>query len=313
MQPNRRNVLFVVFILIILPNFIWSTQNTIRSIQELFATSVNATLTYSTALVAWTYVSLVSPILSVHRLHRSRIAERYTRWWRLFWLHSPVRPRFDAALREVAARIDSALRHAEGERVLWDDVGEFSEVHVQVVKEFVEEHIGITPTGALLEMSPWVILFSALVIATGIMWAGRFATLEVLTEGFTEDHQVGKVLAEWLTNYILLFAGFIQITSRGSWFGAVHGICEGPLSTMGEAEREALIALYIVLADGEVTGLRRQGCYGPTRQDGREWTALLLALLFLLLLGEGFMSLRILQDGQFCGMLRARRRTLSCV
>jgi len=246
-----------------------------------------------TASLAWFYVSILAPIFSLRRLHRRRIAEKKPLKRHLFVLRWPWRKDFNKSFSRVLDLIHNALELGDGECVTWTTLEPLKPEDHITIKQVVEEHLEITANGNTIgESSSWLLLFATIGIATGIVWAGRFAAVEVIMSGEllngNIDNMVGKTLTEWLANYTLLFAGFVHLTSRGTWSNAVHGVCQGQLAIFSQDERDALVALYIVLAEGGVKGLKRTGSYGRIWMKGIVWQAPQVSSAVLALVGQRF-------------------------
>lgn len=227
-------------------------------------------------------VSVVTPVQSLRRLHRHRISDIYNKrsFWSLFKVRNPFRKKYRASIIRMYNMLKKSYSYATDEKVSWDEIQYLSDEDKELVKVLVEETLIIKKkddgTIYIMEYCSYLLVFVHLLLLMTILLAGLFTSQEIgelnLKKGLT-DAAIGKVLSEWMSNYVLLIIGFIQIVSKGTWVNAFAGICTGASSTMTMGQMNSVVACYIVGAQDPIEGLRRELCYAPIRMDGSSWTA----------------------------------------
>lgn len=302
LQPFKRNIFyFGLSILALAPLSYLSFRLTLAVMSLNEDKEKQAFFTQLIVTVLFILLCIVSPIFSLRRLYRNHVypTNRRKSFWSMFTLRNPFRQSYCNASQEIGFIVDNALRHKIGETVSWDLVPHLSKDSQEYVRLLVEEAIVVKRrdndgTTYVAECSAWLLVFSHLALIIAVLLAANFTAEEVSNQvgegmdALINDAELGKVLSEWMSNYVLLLIGFLQIVTRGAWFQGFAGICEGTSSTMTYSQRNAIVALYIASAESEIEGLRAQSCYSTKRMTGTKWLAPPTSSLVLASLGPPF-------------------------
>lgn len=281
LQPLHRNLIF--FILSIIASapigyLVYIAVNSFRDLQQI--TLRTAIVTQTTIAVLFIFICILAPNVALYRLHKSRIRKSSSSpsFGSLFKLRNPFDPQYRRSAKKIARLLAAAYSYETGDVVDWSEIPELDAADEEYVRIVVEECMVVHKSNFdgnvyFIERSAWLLVFAYLALLNGIMLAGNFSLTEIKQTGIATDGAIGKTLSEWMSNYVLLIIGFLQIVTRGAWFKAFSGLCAGAASTMTIGHRNSLVALYVVCAREQIYGLRRDGCYSPFRMNGDDWTA----------------------------------------
>lgn len=281
LQPLHRDLVYFVLSVLGLAPISWLTYLVVNSLLRINRPEERrAVFTQFSVAVVFTLVSVLTPIISLRRLQRARIQKVSSTpsLLSLFKLRNPYNHKYKISASRILSLLNQAYTYKSGERVAWEDVATLTDDDKEYIRVVVEDCMVVKKNdddGSIYfaERSPWLLVFSHLVLLSGVLVAGSFSSREIIDENLTSDGEIGKVLSEWMSNYVLLIVGFLQVVSRGAWFRGFSGICAGASTTMTIGQRNAIVALYIATAHEEIQGLRRHACYAQVKMDGYKWLA----------------------------------------
>lgn len=281
LQPLHRNLIFFNLSILLLLPIAYLIRVTVYSFRDLQNITLRtAIVTQSTIAVLFVFICIMTPTVALYNLHRARIRKSSSSpsFLSLFRLRNPFDARYRASAKKIARVLAGSLRHETGDAVSWSGIEQLDTNDEEYIRIVVEEGIIVhksNETGEVyfIERCAWLLIFAYLALLNGILIAGTFSLTEIKQTGVSTDGAIGKTLSEWMSNYVLLIIGFLQIVTRGAWFKAFSGLCAGAASTMTIGHRNSLVALYVVLADEQVEGLRAEGSYARFKMCHSDWTA----------------------------------------